>query len=474
VQLRELEDLVQQGETAKVDLKQEYRLDVGNGAYRAKKRLDLAWDVAALANTRGAPGYLIIGIDEHTGQPSPDGAVGITADQIQTILTTHCQPPVHVEVQTVRWATGEPILVVTVPRSDRKPHVVRELGCPIRRGATTDHASHHELLEMAQETGGLDFGHTLVRTASLDDLDPHRVAAFVEANGQPLPDRQQLPVGVLAGHGLVRAEDGRTYPTAGAILLLGRSPQAHFPQATLSLVHYPTEDGVDPLDSLVAGGTLIEQVVAAEQFFRRNLAQDYPIEVFREAVVNALMHRDYAVGWAETTVRLRGNTVEVGSPGLLIGGLEVRDLASGPIDHPPRRNPSLVNLFFAQTRGVLGGHGLYLERAGSGLNRMRERLAEAGLPPPAFAEDEARGLFLVALQGVPVGAAATPRAGDAAELNPRQRQFLEQLRKGEEISAQEYQERFGVSRATASADLAALVRAGHIRAFGRGRSQRYG
>jgi predicted HTH transcriptional regulator len=185
------------------------------------------------------------------------------------------------------------------------------------------------------------------------------------------------------------------------------------------------------------------------------------------------MHRDYAVGWAETTVRLRGSTVEVGSPGLLIGGLELRDLASAPIDHPPRRNPSLVNLFFAQTRGVLGGRTLYLERAGSGLNRMRERLVESGLPPPAFAEDEGRGLFLVALQGVPLGAATTPPAG-ADDLNPRQRQFLEQHLPGEEISAQEYQERFGVSRATATGDLSALVRAGHIRAFGRGRSQRYG
>lgn len=43
----------------------------------------------------------IIGIDEHTRQPAPGGAVGITADQIQAILTAHCQPPVQVEVQTV-------------------------------------------------------------------------------------------------------------------------------------------------------------------------------------------------------------------------------------------------------------------------------------------------------------------------------------------------------------------------------------
>src|SRR5437868_7084287 len=131
MELRELEELVHHGETAKVELKREYRLDVGEGAYRATKRLDLAWDLASLANTRGAPAYLIIGINEHTRKPVTGGAVGVTADQIQAILTSHCQPPVYVDVQTMHWATGEPILVVTVPRSDRKPHVVRERGCPI-------------------------------------------------------------------------------------------------------------------------------------------------------------------------------------------------------------------------------------------------------------------------------------------------------------------------------------------------------
>ncbi|MBI4494591.1 MAG: putative DNA binding domain-containing protein [Chloroflexi bacterium] len=471
---QELEALVQRGETAKVDLKAEYRLDVGDAAYRAKKRSDLAWDIAALANTRGGLGYLVVGIDQATGQPVPGGTVGIAADQIQQILTAHCAPPVFIEIETVPWATGEPILVITIPRSDRKPHVVRERGCPTRRGATTDHATHHELLEMAQETGGLDFGRTLVRTASLEDLDPERVARFLADQGQPSVNPTRPSEGVLAGHGLVRREDGQSYPTAGAVLLLGRAPQTHFPQATLSLVR-SLEDRADPLDTMVAGGTIIEQIQATERFFRRNLAGDYPAEAFREAVVNALMHRDYAIGWAETSVRLHGDVVEVASPGLLIGGLQVDQLARGPIDYPPRRNPSLVNLFFAQTRGMVEIGALYLERAGSGLNRMRERLDEAGLPAPEFREDEQRDLFVVTLRGVPLSQSRrqTP-AGEGIELNLRQRRLLEQLAPDERISAQEYQARFGVSRATASADLAALVRAGLVRAYGSGPGRRYG
>lgn len=328
---------------------------------------------------------------------------------------------------------------------------------------------------MAQETGGLDFGRTIVRTAALDDLDPERVTRYLTTQGQQPHDPERPREGVLAGNGQVRQEDGRTYPTAGAILLLGRAPQMHFPQATLALVRQPDAPGADPPDSLVASGAILDQVRAAERFFRRNLAGDYPIEVVREAIVNALMHRDYAIGWAETSVRLNGDVAEVASPGLLIGGLRVDELARRPIDHPPRRNPSLVNLFFAQTRVEADAGALYLERAGSGINRMRERLTEAGFPAPEFQEDVQRGLFIVTLRGVPLGQAPQPALpATEIELNPRQRQLLEQLTSGDTVSAQEYQARFGVSRATATADLTALVRAGLLKPHGSGPARRYG
>jgi len=469
----ELEGLVRHGETSKVDLKLEYRLDIGDGALRAQRRSDLAWDIAAMANTRGDPGYLVIGVDETIRLPGPGGAVGISADQVQQIITAHCSPPVEVDVEILPWVSGEPILVITVPRSDRKPHVVKERGCPIRRGATTDHASHSELLEIVQDTGGLDFGRTLVRTASLEDLDAGRVARFLTSQGQPPLDPNHPPEGVLAGHGLARREGVRSHPTAGAVLLFGTAPEAHFPQATVSLVRYSDAAGADPVDRLVTAGVFIDQLRATERFLLRNLTGDYPMEVFREAIVNALIHRDYAVAWAEISVRLLGDQIEVASPGLLIGSLRVEDLARGPIDHPPRRNPSLVNLFFAQTRGLEAGT-LYLERAGSGINRMRQRLAERGLPPPEFREDEQRGLFIVSLRGVPLdGSPSSGMTVDTGSLNPRQRQFLGQLLPGDRISSQEYQMRFRVSRATATADLAALARVGLLRARGAGPARRY-
>ena len=71
--LDELEAIVGGGETARVEFKAEYRLDVGDVRHRDTKKSDLAWDIAALANTRGGSGYLLVGIDERTRSPYRHG-----------------------------------------------------------------------------------------------------------------------------------------------------------------------------------------------------------------------------------------------------------------------------------------------------------------------------------------------------------------------------------------------------------------
>ena len=67
----EVEALIRRRERTKIDFKAECRMDIP--ATRDKRRSDLAWDVAAMANTRGGPGHLVIGIDEKTGRPSTAG-----------------------------------------------------------------------------------------------------------------------------------------------------------------------------------------------------------------------------------------------------------------------------------------------------------------------------------------------------------------------------------------------------------------
>ena len=60
---------------------------------------------------------------------------------------------------------------------------------------------------------------------------------------------------------------------------------------------------------------MLEQLHSAEAFVRRNIASGYPIEVVREAVVNALIHRDYYIGWIEIHVTIHPDRIEVSNPG---------------------------------------------------------------------------------------------------------------------------------------------------------------
>jgi ATP-dependent DNA helicase RecG len=348
--------------------------------------------------------------------------------------------------------------------------VVAGRGTPIRRGATTDQAGHNDLIAMAQDTGSADFGRAAVRIPWQEALDVARVAAFLAAQGQPV-DPRRPDEGVLAGHGLLRREEARVYPTAAAVLLFGRRPQTYFPQATLSLVRL-AGSAADPVDSAVASGTVLEQIERAEAFVRRNVAGEYPIEVVREAIVNALMHRDYRAEEVEVSVRLIGDRIEVVNPGVLVGGLELTDVAQGDVDHPPRRNPTLVSLFFDQARRPAGGVP-YIERAGSGIRRMRERLAARRLPLPEFREDEVRRLFRVTLLGVPLRQPGSVVTASQAGLSPRQRRLLDEISPGDSMSAAEYQDRYQVSRRTATADLTGLVGAGLLEAVGSGAGRRY-
>jgi predicted HTH transcriptional regulator len=106
---------------------------------------------------------------------------------------------------------------------------------------------------------------------------------------------------------------------------------------------------------------------------------------------------------------------------------------------------------------------------------MRERLASRGLPLPVFREDERRRLFLVTLPGVPLAPFTTRAADESGDLtlNPRQRRMLDDLALDESISAADYQDRYGVSRRTATADLASLARHGLMEVSGARAATRY-
>ena len=166
--------------------------------------------------------------------------------------------------------------------------------------------------------------------------------------------------------------------------------------------------------------------------FKRETIQEYPYEAIREALVNALAHRDYTITTAAITFYIYNDRIEIKSPGRLVYPLTVEDLGE---NDPIHRNETICNIFSKTT---------YMEHVGTGIKRMKDAMRLNGLEEPEFMESE--GFFKVIFRSNEHGNG----------LNSRQKQFL-RMKDVSEITIKEYISMFDVVRNTATKDLNDLV-----------------
>lgn len=315
--------------------------------------------------------------------------------------------------------------------------------------------------------------------ATLDDLDPGHIQSYREELGRRRPGAPQLRRSaeeLLLDVGAAIKTRRDLKPTLTGVLFFGRDPQRFYPSLTITLLHFAGSSTArtspdDPLylDNREFRGVLpvaIDAVRAAifdklskravmDGFVREDVAE-YPEVAYREAVVNAVGHRDYELEGAFTQVRLFAGRMEVQSPGGLGGHLTVDNLAYEQYT----RNPHIMRLL---------EHYGYVERRGLGIDQMIRAMADAGLEPPVF---ENRGSsFWVTLKGQ---APAHPLP-DLARLglNDRQVRAVTHLRRQGRLTNREYQKEFGVSERTALYDLQGLVEAGLALPVSSGRGRYY-
>jgi ATP-dependent DNA helicase RecG len=183
---------------------------------------------------------------------------------------------------------------------------------------------------------------------------------------------------------------------------------------------------------------------------------EYPEFAYREALVNAVGHRDYDLEGSFVQVRLFADRLEVQSPGGLGGNLTVDNIAYEQYT----RNPRVMRL--------LEDFG-YVERRGLGVDQMIQAMVDRGLEPPEF---ENRGSsFWVILRGQ-LPAIPLPDLVDLG-LNDRQVRAVAHLRKQGRLTNRQYQKLFGISERTALYDLQGLVEAGLALPVSSGRGRYY-
>jgi ATP-dependent DNA helicase RecG len=212
-------------------------------------------------------------------------------------------------------------------------------------------------------------------------------------------------------------------------------------------------------------------VGARVEGFKRIDIPEYSLEVLREAVINAVVHRDYSKGGESIRVFCYPDRVEIHNPGLLLPGITVEQMERGEVQSK-LRNPTLANLL----KDVPG----YMERLGSGIRFMLDETARMGLPAPQFRKSPA----LLPPQPPPQyagtlwedGKHTQPEILSQNQTDQRERRLtgaLDYVHQHGFITNSIYRQLTGVSDRTAHRDLEALIERGRLKGTGQRSARRY-
>lgn len=350
--------LLREGEGLTVEFKERYT-----------PRIDE--DIVAFANARG--GTLLLGVRD-------DGTVvgeRLTNDLKAKInsLTRNCKPALTAELSQV----GE-IVTVVVPEGMEKPYACGA-GYYRRLDATTQKMSHDELRIMFAEHEPLPFEERTVRGCTFDDISKAKIRVFLKEAG--------IRIGSIVVSEFLRSlkvADEARVKNAG-ILFFAKDVYDHLHQAQMTLLAFKGTDRLHIYDRRDVRDDLLTQFNEAVAFLKKHLnvrseirgvdredIYEIPLEVLREALVNALMHRDYSITGTQVSVEVYDDRVEIVNPGGLPKGLSVRDLGTVSL----RRNELIADLFFRLHK---------VERIGMGIRKMKEAMVAAGLREPTFEPD---------------------------------------------------------------------------------------
>lgn len=349
--LTELQEILRNGESSGVEFK---RADV-----EARK---VAREVAALANLEG--GYVILGVDDDGSVSGLVRTPQESEEWVMNLCRDNLNPPLIPFWETIVWdtATDKRVAVITVPaNAPDKPYKARVGGnwvTMIRVGTTSREASRDEEARLYQSSGLLRYELRSVPGASLADLDIDRLYQyFTEIRQQEAPARADHPEWetLLANIELMVRDAGRAIPTVAGMSLFGHTPRRYLPQTGIRAIAYPTTDRdyattedtllSGPIVPLLRGGEIqVSGVIdSAMDFARRHLvrastvdsagrrqdAWSIPIEVVREAVVNAVAHRDYSLTAMDIEFSIFVDRVEIISPGRLPNGVSTDSMRLG-------------------------------------------------------------------------------------------------------------------------------------------------
>lgn len=341
---------------------------------KGPRRDDLADELAAFANTDG--GVLLCGV---TDSGDVQGMSREQMDELEQLLTEVCtdkvKPPIRPIIVRREIEENKPLLLIHVPREDTQHDSPG--GSYYRVGSSKRQMTTDERLRLAQQRAQsrfLWFDKQPVPRTGLGSLDESLWKPLLSAEGAAAPELALEKMGLLTND-----ENGTTRATVAGVLLCSRSPEEWLPNACISATCYRgTDRASGQIDAQIITGPLNRQIAEAVAFTRRNMRvgayknpartdlPQYSERALFEAIVNAVVHRDYAIQSSRIRISMFADRLEINSPGNLPNNLTIDSMDV----RQSTRNEALASMLGRISVGDIQGSGerqFFMERRGDGV-----------------------------------------------------------------------------------------------------------
>ena len=359
---KELNLILEEGEGYKIEFKE--------------SATGLDREMVAFANSSG--GRIFLGV---TDEKKPVG-IKITnrlKSQIQDIAN-NCRPAVK-----VLFHRFEDILILEIREGDDKPHQCSS-GFYTRVGPNSQKLTRDEILQFIKDEGKIRFGELILPKYDFEEsFDPKKLSRFLKLAG--ISETLDAPT-TLVNLGVAEKQEGRVILNNAGILFFSEDLDKVYFHTAVTCALFKGTEKMDILDRRDFNEDLVSSIDRAMNFLkqyipvryemtggpRRREVPEIPYDALREAIINAVTHRDYFEKGANVMVEMYDDRIEITNPGGLPRGLKPEDFGKKSV----LRNPNIANLL--QRIG-------YIEKMGTGITKMQNLVKEAGLGQVEFQFD---------------------------------------------------------------------------------------
>lgn len=361
--------------------------------------------ISAFSNRNG--GTIILGLSEKNGFKLAEGFEAQRIYSSMLNIGDQLTPISRFDVEIFPFENGKIVVaqIPPIPLKERPCYITKKgpyFGSFVRTGDGDRRLTQYEVDRLKEERQQPKYDLEVVPESSLSDLNEDVLQAIVARQKTSTRYFGQLPPeDILIKLGALSKMNGKLCPTLAGLLVAGYYPQQFFPRLNVTFTVYPGVSKAQTqgqsyryLDSKSIDGSIPEMLLEAVAMLKKNMRTgalvegalreevcDYPILAFREALVNALQHRDYSPEGraSQVQVNMFADRLEIINPGGLYGASSIDSMSPGI---SATRNVNLSRLLEnTPSQDEVGNAKFVIENRGTGLLQIKDSLNQALMPP---------------------------------------------------------------------------------------------